>query len=90
MRGADTSLHSSSQQWAVNLVNVHIHQFTPRGAVVDAAALKQFQEQWATYRKLIASNYLSHAEVGSILHNTLNEGHCASGRTARCMPDTAG
>jgi SAM-dependent methyltransferase len=55
------------------LVNVHIHQFTPGGAVVDAAALKQFQEQWATYRKLITSNYLSHREVGGILHNTLNE-----------------
>jgi hypothetical protein len=55
------------------LVNVHIHQFTSSGAVVDAAALKQFQEQWATYRKLITSNYLSHREVGSILHNTLNE-----------------
>jgi SAM-dependent methyltransferase len=40
---------------------------------VDAAALKQFQEQWATYRKLITSNYLSHREVGSILHSTLNE-----------------
>jgi hypothetical protein len=55
------------------LVNVHIHQFTPGGAVVDAAALKQFQEQWATYRKLITSNYLSHREVGRILHTTLNE-----------------
>ena len=41
--------------------------------MVDAAALKQFQEQWATYRKLITSNYLSHREVGSILHNMLNE-----------------
>lgn len=46
------------------MVNVHIHQFTAGSAVVDAAALKQFQEQWATYRKLIASNYLSHREVG--------------------------
>ena len=55
------------------MVNVHIHQFTAGSAVVDVAALKQFQEQWATYRKLVASNYLSHREVGGILHNMLNE-----------------
>jgi hypothetical protein len=58
---------------AANVVNVHIHQFKPGGAVVDAAALAQFQEQWATYRKLIASNCLSHREVGGILRDTLNE-----------------
>ena len=55
------------------MVNVHIHQFKPGGAVVDAGALAQFQEQWATYRKLIASNDLSHREVGGILRDTLNE-----------------
>ena len=55
------------------MVNVHIHQFKPGGAVVDAGALAQFQDQWATYRKLIASNDLSHREVGGILRNTLNE-----------------
>jgi cyclopropane fatty-acyl-phospholipid synthase-like methyltransferase len=55
------------------VVNVHIHQFKPGGAVVDAGALAQFQQQWATYRKLIASNDLSHREVGAILHDTLNE-----------------
>jgi hypothetical protein len=55
------------------VVNVHIHQFKPGGAVVDADALAQFQEQWATYRKLIASNDLSHREVGAILHDTLKE-----------------
>jgi hypothetical protein len=53
------------------VVNVHIHQFKPGGAVVDAGALAQFQQQWATYRKLIASNDLSHREVGAILQ--LNE-----------------
>jgi hypothetical protein len=57
---------------AANVVNVHIHQFKPGGAVVDAAALAQFQEQWATYRKLITSNSLSHREVGGILRDTLN------------------
>jgi hypothetical protein len=44
-----------------NLVNVHIHQFQPGGAVVDAAALAQFQEQWATYRKLVESDCLATA-----------------------------
>jgi len=55
------------------LVNVYIHQFQPAGAVVDAAALTQFQEQWATYRKLVEANYIAHREVGNILHATLNE-----------------
>jgi SAM-dependent methyltransferase len=55
------------------VVNIAIHQFRPGGAVIDAAALTQFQQQWATYRKLIAGDYLSHREVGSILHRTLNE-----------------
>jgi hypothetical protein len=55
------------------LVNVHIHQFQPGGAVVDAAALAQFQQQWATYGKLVASDCLSQREVSGILHVTLNE-----------------
>lgn len=55
------------------MVNVHIHQFQPGGAVVDRAALAQFQQQWETYRKLITSNALSHREVGRLLHDSLNE-----------------
>jgi SAM-dependent methyltransferase len=55
------------------LVNVHIHQFQPGGAVVDAAALAQFQEQWATYGKLVESDCLSQREVGGMLRATLNE-----------------
>jgi hypothetical protein len=55
------------------LVNVHIHQFQVGGAVVDAAALEQFQQQWATYRKLVESDCLAQREVGGILRNTLNE-----------------
>jgi 2-polyprenyl-3-methyl-5-hydroxy-6-metoxy-1,4-benzoquinol methylase len=55
------------------LVNVHIHQFRPGGAVVDAAALAQFQEQWSTYRKLVESRCLAHREVGTILQDTLND-----------------
>ena len=55
------------------MVNVHIHQFQAGGAVVDAAALEQFQQQWATYRKLVESDCLAHREVGGILRETLNE-----------------
>lgn len=58
---------------AANLVNVHIHQFEPGGAVVDAAALAQFQEQWATYRKLVENDYLAHREVSAVLRETLND-----------------
>jgi hypothetical protein len=32
------------------MVNILIHQFAPGGAVVDEAALEQFQQQWATYQ----------------------------------------
>jgi SAM-dependent methyltransferase len=56
------------------LVNVHIHQFKPGGAVVDAAALEQFQQQWATYRKLVESDCLSHRAIGRLLHDNLDEG----------------
>src|SRR6266849_900356 len=56
-----------------NLVNVHIHQFQAGGAVVDSAALAQFQEQWTTYRKLVESDCLAHRKVGGILRETLND-----------------
>jgi hypothetical protein len=56
-----------------SLVNVHIHQFQTDGAVVDAAALAQFQQQWTTYRKLVESDCLSHREVGGILQAALND-----------------
>jgi len=55
------------------VVNVHIHQFQPGGAIVDAAAMVQFQQQWETYRKLVEANCVFHREVGAILHSTLNE-----------------
>jgi hypothetical protein len=55
------------------MVNVLIHQFVPGGAVLDAAALAQFQQQWATYRKLVEHDQLSHREVGRILRETLAE-----------------
>jgi cyclopropane fatty-acyl-phospholipid synthase-like methyltransferase len=55
------------------LVNVHIHQFQGGGAVVDAAALSQFQQQWATYGKLVASGCLAQREVARILHDALDE-----------------
>ena len=52
-------------------MNIHIHQFQSGGAVDDADALEQFQKQWATYKKLVDTNALSHKEVGKILHATL-------------------
>lgn len=55
------------------MVNILIHQFQPDGAVVDEAALEQFQAQWATYQKLVDADSLSHKAVGTILHDTLNQ-----------------
>ena len=55
------------------MVNL-IHQFQPGGAVVDKAALEQFQKQWATYQKLVDEDYLSHnGGRASCLQATLNE-----------------
>jgi hypothetical protein len=53
------------------MVNIHIRQFQPGGAVVDAAAMDQFQRQWTTYQKLVDSDALSHKAVASILHDSL-------------------
>jgi hypothetical protein len=53
------------------LVNVHIHQFQPGGAVLDAAALAQFQQQWGTYRKLVEGDCLAQRQVSAILRQTL-------------------
>jgi ubiquinone/menaquinone biosynthesis C-methylase UbiE len=68
-----SGLFSRGESKATNLVNVHIHQFQPGGAVVDASALAQFQEQWATYRKLVENDSLAHREVSRILRETLND-----------------
>jgi SAM-dependent methyltransferase len=57
----------------INSGHVHIRQFSPGGAVVDAAALNQFQQQWATYGKLVSENSLSHREVTGMLHATLTD-----------------
>jgi Methyltransferase domain len=56
------------------LVNVHIHQFRGGDAVVDAAALEQFQQQWATYQKLVDSDSVSHQAVGARLGAALKDG----------------
>src|SRR3984893_9406032 len=72
-RASQSGLFSRGRSKAANLVNVHIHQFQPGGAVVDAAALAQFQEQWATCRKLVESDCLAHRKVGGILRETLND-----------------
>ena len=55
------------------MFNVHVHEFKVGDAVLDAAALEQFQRQWATYGKVVASNGLAHREVGRLLHEALNE-----------------
>ncbi len=54
-----------------NSGRVHIHQFSPDGAVLDAAALSQFQQQWAIYEKVVSENSLSHREVTGMLHAAL-------------------
>lgn len=53
------------------IMNIHIRHVHPAGAVDDQGALEQFQEQWATYQKLVDSDALSHKEVGAMLHNAL-------------------
>lgn len=53
------------------MVNVHIHQFAPGGAVVDANAMIQFQKQWNAYQKLVDSDVLSHRAAGETLHRAL-------------------
>jgi len=50
---------------------VNIHHFAPGGAVVDEAALDQFQKQWATYQKLVDNNSLASKQSGAILHAAL-------------------
>ena len=54
------------------MVNVHIHQFAPGGAVVDQGALEQFQKQWGAYQKLVDTDTLSHKAAGAILHAALS------------------
>ncbi len=53
------------------LVNVHIHQFAPGGAVIDDAAMVQFQTQWAAYQALVDCDALSHRAAGRALHDVL-------------------
>lgn len=50
---------------------INIHHVVSKAAVTDASALEQFQQQWATYQKLVDSDQLSHRAVGQILHDTL-------------------
>ena len=47
----------------VSMVNIHIPPISARGgAVFAAAALEQFQQQWATYQKLVDADELSHTQ----------------------------
>ncbi len=52
-------------------MDIHIHHFHSKGAIADAAALEHFQQQWATYQKLVDVDALAHKEVGAILHGAL-------------------
>jgi len=52
-------------------MNIHIRHSHAKGAVADQAALEQFQQQWASYQKLVDADSLSHKEVGAILHQAL-------------------
>jgi hypothetical protein len=52
-------------------MNIHIRHSHAKGAVADQAALEQFQQQWATYQKLVDADALAHKEVGAILHQAL-------------------
>jgi hypothetical protein len=54
------------------MVNILIHQLKS-GGVVDAAALEQFQQQWATYQKIVDADCLAHKETRKILHDTLTQ-----------------
>ena len=55
------------------MVNVHIHEFAPTGAVLDAQAMAIFETQWTIYQKLVDSDALSHAAVGQVLNRVLGE-----------------
>jgi hypothetical protein len=52
-------------------MNIHIREIEQGGAIDDAAALEQFQKQWATYQKLVDTDALSHKEVAAILRENL-------------------
>jgi hypothetical protein len=52
-------------------MNIHIRHVHGKGAVADQAALEQFQQQWATYQKLVDADAVESKEVGAILHNAL-------------------
>ena len=51
------------------MVNVHVQQFAPGGAVVDADAMEQFNKQWGAYQKLVDSDVLSHKAAGRLFVN---------------------
>jgi hypothetical protein len=55
------------------MVNVHIHEFQAGAGPVDATAMQQFQQQWASYQALVDNDYLAHRAVGNILHDALME-----------------
>jgi hypothetical protein len=55
------------------MVDILIHKFQSGGGAVDAAAFEEFQQQWATYQKIVDGDALSHKESWRLLHDTLKE-----------------
>jgi hypothetical protein len=53
-------------------MKIHRKELAPGMALLDEAALAQFQKQWATYQKLVDADSLSHREVGDILRKTID------------------
>ena len=51
------------------MVNILHHH--PKGEVVDAPALEQFQKDWALYRSLVEHDALFHRAVADHLHDAL-------------------
>ena len=52
----------------------HIGRFRPpRHRIDKIAMIEQFQQQWATYQKLVDADELSHKDVGTLLRETLNK-----------------
>lgn len=66
------------------MVNIHIHQFEPGGAVVDAEALGVFPAQWSIYQKRVDSDVLSHA-AGMLGRAARRPMPVCSGRRCRWM-----
>jgi hypothetical protein len=55
-------------------MGIAYHEAAAAKPVEDQAALRQFQQQWATYQKLVDHDGLSHRAVSAHLHEALRAG----------------